>query len=262
MMAARLRKWLERRTRERAERQWTRLSQRVERLGPASLRRLRDEALGLRASINRFLQGADRRALQSRAMLDTLPLPAGTDWRWRPGFMAAPVAQRGIARPQPGSRLDDYATIWHDCPELALLLEQFSSPGATDLSPFGLRLEVFGFSGSFLSLAIDLPPEALAGLTRRHVLRLEITIAVERPLGIYGRMNIGHGPNVEEIAQKFVEIEAGPQHRQVVEFDLAYTEMNDRRLDKIWLDLIFEHPRMSAVEIHELFLSRHLRAEF
>ena len=64
MMAARLRKWLERRTRERAERQWTRLSQRVERLGPASLRRLRDEALGLRASINRFLQGTDRRALQ------------------------------------------------------------------------------------------------------------------------------------------------------------------------------------------------------
>ena len=50
MMAARLRKWLERRTREGAERQWTRLSRRVERLGPASLRRLRDEALGLRAS--------------------------------------------------------------------------------------------------------------------------------------------------------------------------------------------------------------------
>ncbi|MBP6677843.1 MAG: hypothetical protein KA156_02015 [Paracoccus sp.] len=261
-MAARLRKWLEHRTRERAERQWNRLSQRVERLGPASLRRLRNEALGLRASIDRFLQGADHRALQSRAALDALQLPAGTDWRWRPGFLAAPVVPRGIVRPEPGSRLGDQTAIWHDCPERALLLEQFSSPGATDLSPFGLRLEIFGFSGSFLSLAVDLPPEALAGLTRRHVLRLETTIAVERPLGIYGRMNIGHGPNVEEIAQKFAQIEPGAPHRQVIEFDLAYTEMNERRLDKIWLDLIFETPRMSAVEIHELFLSRHLRAEF
>lgn len=261
-MAARLRKWLERRTRERAERQWSRLSQRVERLGPTGLRRLRDEALGLRASINRFLQGADRRARQSRAALEMVQLPAGTDWRWRPGFMAAPVVPRGIVQPESGRRLGEHATVWHNCPERALLLEQFVSPGATDLSPFGLRLEVFGFSGSFLSLAIDLPPEALAGLTRRHVLRLETTIAVERPLGVYGRMNIGHGPNVEEIAQKFADIEPGPQHRQVIEFDLAYTEMNEKRLDKIWLDLIFESPRMSAVEIHELFLSRHLRAEF
>ena len=261
-MAARLRKWLQRRTRERAERQWNRLSHRIERLGPASLRRLRDEALGLRSSINRILLGSDPRARQSQTTLDALQLPAGTDWRWRPGFMAMPVAPRGMARPAPGSRLGEHATIWHDCPEQALILEQFASAGATDLSPFGLRLEVFGFAGSFLSLAIDLPPAGLAGLTRRHVLRLETTIATEQPLSIYGRMNIGHGPNVDEIAQKFAMIEPGAPHRQVIEFDLAYTETNERRLEKIWLDLIFESPRMSAVEIHELFLSRHLRAEF
>jgi hypothetical protein len=46
---------------------------------------------------------------QSRAALDALHLPAGTDWRWRPGFMAAPVVPRGIARPEPGSRLGDQA---------------------------------------------------------------------------------------------------------------------------------------------------------
>lgn len=262
MMAARLRNWFERRTRERAERQWSRLSRHVERLEQASLRRLRAEAQGLQASIMRFLHGADDRARQSQATLDALQLPAGTDWRWRPGFMAAPVTPRGMAGPVPGSRLGDQAAVWHDCPGQALIVRQFASAGATDLSPFGLRLEMFGFAGSFVSLAIDLPPEALAGLTRGHVLRLEATLGVEHPLGIYGRLNIGHGPNVEEIAQKFADIEPGAQHRQVVEFDLAYTEMNERRLDKIWLDLIFESPRMSAVEIHELFLSRHLRAEF
>lgn len=262
MMSARLRNWLERRTRERAERQWSSLSQRVARLGQGRLRGLRDEALGLRASIDRFLQGADDRARQSRATLEALHLPAGTDWRWRPGFMAVPCVPRGMAGPAAGSRLGDHATVWHDCPEQALILEQFASAGATDQAPFGLRLEVFGFAGSFVSLAIELPSDALVGLTRSHVLRLEATLATERPLGIYGRLNIGHGPNVENIAQKFADIEPGAQHRQVVEFDLAYTEMNERRLEKIWLDLIFESPRMSAVGIHELFLSRHLRAEF
>jgi len=56
--------------------------------------------------------------------------------------------------------------------------------------------------------------------------------------------------------------EAGHYSRQVTEFDLAYIPMNEKRLEKIWLDLIFEAPRMNAVEIRELFFSRHLRAQF
>ncbi|RCW84081.1 DUF6478 family protein [Paracoccus lutimaris] len=261
-MGMRPRKWLERKARERAHRQWGELSENVDRIGAAQLHRLRDEALGLRGSLNRFLSGTDRRAQVSRRALDALSLPGGTDWRWRPGFMAGPITPRGLAEPASGASLGAQATVWHDCPQRALILEQVRSPGVTDLSPFGLRLEVFGFSGSFLSVAIELPREALAGLTRDHVIRLETGIEVERPIGIYARLNIGHGPNTEEIPRKFADLEAGLQSRQVIEFDLAYTEMNERRLEKIWLDLIFESPRMSAVEIHELVLSRHLRAEF
>ena len=54
----------------------------------------------------------------------------------------------------------------------------------------------------------------------------------------------------------------GEPGQRVIEFDLAYTEINEKRLEKIWLDLILEAPRMSAVDIRELYLSRHLRAEF
>lgn len=261
-MAMRPRKWIERKTRERALLQWSALAEQAESLGAGRLRALRDEAVGLRGSLDRFLIRADRRAARSRAALDALHLPGGTDWRWRPGFMAGQISPRGVAGPRNGGQLGDGAALWHDCAAQALILEQVSNAGATDLSPFGMRLEVFGFSGSFLSLSIDLPDEALHGMTRNHVLRMESGITVERPIHVYGRLNIGHGPNVDEVTQQFRSFEPGQPSQQVIEFDLAYTQMNEKRLDKIWLDLIFESPRMNAVEIRELFFSRHMRAEF
>ncbi|KGJ04854.1 hypothetical protein IT41_09340 [Paracoccus halophilus] len=253
---------MQRKAREHLRDQWARLSDNAETMGPARLRQLRDEALSLRASLDRFMIRADRRAAASRAALDALHLPGGTDWRWRPGFMAGRISPRGAARPEPGTRLGDGAAIWHDCAERALILEQVVNPGATDLSPFGMRLEVFGFTGSFLSVAVDMPADALAGLSRSHILRLEAGFVVERPIRVYARLNIGHGPNIDEVTQQFRAFEAGLHSQQIVEFDLAYTQMNEKRLEKIWLDLIFEAPRMSAVELRELFLSRHLRADF
>ncbi|UFS65335.1 DUF6478 family protein [Paracoccus denitrificans] len=261
-MAIRPRKWLERKARERVARQWTALARGVETLTPARLRNLRDEALGLRGDLDRFLVGTDRRAARSRAALDVLHLPGGTDWRWRPGLTAGRISPRGLAGPENGDRLGDGTAVWHDCPERALILEQLTSTGATDLSPFAVRLEVFGFAGSFLSLSVDLPASALQGLTRSHVLRLETGILAERALNVYARLNIGHGPNIDDLTEQLHGLEPGLCSQQVIEFDLAYTQLNEKRLEKIWLDLIFEAPRMNAVEIRELFFSRHLRAEF
>ncbi|GLK65484.1 hypothetical protein F8A10_03610 [Paracoccus kondratievae] len=261
-MAIRPDKWLERRVRERALQQWTRLGNGVGTLSSASLRHLRDDAIALRSRLDRFLIRADERAARSRAALDALHLPGGTDWRWRPEFMAAPVSPHGVAEPENGAQLGEGVAVWHDCPEKALIIEQIANTGASDLSPFGVRLEVFGFAGSFLSMSVDLPTAALLGLTRGHVVRLETSIRVERPLNIYARLNIGHGPNTDDMTLHVGGLQPGQFGQQVIEFDLAYTPMNEKRLEKIWLDLIFESPRMNAVDIRELFLSRHLRAEF
>lgn len=260
-MAMRPRKWIERKTREGARRQWSALAETAETLGPGRLRHLREEALDLRASLDRFLIRADRRAARSRQALDALHLPGGTDWRWRPPFMAGQISPRGVAGPEPGGTLGEGAALWHDCAERALILEQIGNSAATDLSPFGIRLEIFGFSGSFLSLSIDLPTSALSGLTRSHVLRLETGILAERAINVYARLNIGHGPNTDEMTLQLHSFQPGQPSQQVTEFDLAYTQMNEKRLEKIWLDLIFEAPRMNGVQIRELFLSRHLRAE-
>ncbi|HWL55416.1 MAG TPA: DUF6478 family protein [Paracoccus sp. (in: a-proteobacteria)] len=261
-MALRTRKWLERKTRERAFRQWAEMAESVEFMPPGRIRGLTDEALALRASLNRFLMRGDRKSAVSRAALSALHLPGGTDWRWRPGFLAGQITPRGIAFAPSGTRLGDRAAVWHDCEAQALILEQIRNPRATDLSPFGLQLEVFGFTGKFLSISIDLPTEALEGLSRNHIVRLETSLVLERPLNVFARLNIGHGPNTDELVQSLHQMEAGLQSQQVIEFDLAYTEINEKRLEKMWLDLIFEAPAMSAVEIREMILSRHPRAEF
>lgn len=101
-MAVRPRNWLERKARERAQRQWAEMAESVEFMSQGRIRGLTDEALTLRASLNRFMMRGDRKAGVSRTALDALHLPGGTDWRWRPGFMAGQIT-RAASRPRTGN---------------------------------------------------------------------------------------------------------------------------------------------------------------
>ena len=47
----------------------------------------------------------------------------------------------------------------------------------------------------------------------------------------------------------------------MVEFDLAYTKLNEKRVEAMWIDLIFEGPEMNQVTIRDITFSRHPRAE-
>ena len=125
-----------------------------------------------------------------------------------------------------------------------------------DLAPFGLRLDVFRFDGSFLSLVIDLPEQAAAGLRRTDIIRLGAIVDAEKPLEIFARLNVKHGPNTEQMV---LELPID-QDEVTVEFDLAYTELNERRIERLWLDLIFEGPEMNQVTLRDLTLCRYPRA--
>ena len=46
----------------------------------------------------------------------------------------------------------------------------------------------------------------------------------------------------------------------MVEFDLAYSKLNEKRVEKAWIDLIFEGPEMNQVVIRDLTFSRRPRA--
>lgn len=239
---------------------WASIGKKAPAMRPAQLRQLRAEAGGLKADIDSFLMMSAERVQASRAELETLPLPAGTDWRWRPEFLDGAIHKHGIAAPQSGEKLTEGAAIWHDCPARALIFKQIRNIDSTDLAAFGLQLETFSFRGSFLSLSVDLPKHVLNGLTREHIIRLELAVRMERDQEVYARLNIGSGPNTEEVVQHLGNLRSGSSSSHVIEFDLALTEMNEKRLDKVWLDLIFEKPAMNAAAIREMIFSRHLRA--
>jgi hypothetical protein len=47
----------------------------------------------------------------------------------------------------------------------------------------------------------------------------------------------------------------------MVEFDLAYSKMNEKRVERLWVDLIFEGPEMNQVILRDVTFSRRPRAE-
>ncbi|GAA6180236.1 hypothetical protein NBRC116594_16740 [Shimia sp. NS0008-38b] len=154
--------------------------------------------------------------------------------------------------------LGDEVTLFHDCRISELTLRQLRNRREKDLAPFGLRMDVFRFDGSFLSLVIDMPPEAVAGLRREHVVRMDTIVEMEKPLEIFARLNIRHGPNTEQIVRE-LPLKAEDIR---VEFDLAYSNLNEKRVEKMWIDLIFEGPEMNQVVLRDVTFSRRPRAEF
>ncbi|HRO13938.1 MAG TPA: DUF6478 family protein [Paracoccus sp. (in: a-proteobacteria)] len=260
-MAPNPRRWLKDLTRTRTARQWAQQARNVGNLSQRRLRQLQNEAQVLRRDLDLFLTRAQARQEAEAGSADILDLPPGTDWRWRPRVLGARISPAGLAAPDSGTRLGDETGIWHDCPQRALILRQVPNRSATDLAAYGLQLETLGFGGSFLSISVDLPERALQGLTRSHVIRMDATLSVERPLSIYARLNVGHGPNTDEMLRHLGDLTPGAPQRCVIEFDLHYLDMNERRLEKIWLDLIFEAPQMNSTVLRDLFLSRHLRAD-
>ncbi|SIS55915.1 hypothetical protein SAMN05421759_101417 [Roseivivax lentus] len=222
-----------------------------------ALRRQRAQARQLKQQIDELLHVADNRLALPLIGNQSFPRPHDADWAWRPELWTGPLPVKGISSVQSKSMLGREATLFHDCAQSELTLRQLRNTREADLAPFGLRLDVFRFTGSYLSLAIDLPEEAARGLKRRHLVRLETIVEMEKPIEIFARLNIRHGPNTEQLVREM------PLHQDdvMIEFDLAYTKLNEKRVEKLWLDIIFEGPQMNQVTLRDLTFSRRPRAE-
>lgn len=236
---------------------WERSGEAAEEMDLADLKRLRGRAWQLRRRLDRVIHTAEGRLTRPLVGSNALRTPLGCDWAWRPELFRGPLWPPGAASVANDTPIGSEAKLFHDCPHAEIGLRQTRNTHAEDLAPFGLRVEVFRFDGSFLSLMIDLPDEAVSGLRRRHVIRVETLIEREAPMTVYARLNIGHGPNVEQVVQEF------PPGDGIVaaEFDLAYTHLNEKRADRMWLDVILDCPEMNQVILRDVTLSRRPRAE-
>lgn len=231
---------------------WARDADHADVMGLNRLRLLRRRARTLRAQIDRLLMAAEPRLLEA----PEIRRPLGTDWAWRPPLWTAPVSQPVLA--QTGrAALDGMTTVFHDCRLCETGARQVRNLRG-DGAPFGLQLDVFGFGGTFLSVAIELPPEAVRGLKLRHLIVLRARLETERPLRVFARLNVRHGPNTEQLVCEM------PLHldEAMAEFDLTSTRMNEARAEKMWVDLIFEEPQMNQIVLRDLTVVRRPRAEF
>jgi hypothetical protein len=210
----------------------------------------RNRARALRDTIDAAL-AADTARRAEALPAESPDLPPHRDWTWRPALWRAPVTPGAWAAPTGETALSPDTTLFHDCPlgEIAARQTRGDSP------PFALSLDVYAFRGSYLSFAIALPPAALDGLRRRHVIRVDARLRAERPGKTYARLNIGRGGTTSVVR------ELPDRASAFADFDLASLKVDVARADRLWLDLILDAPAANAITIDDVLLSRTPRAE-
>lgn len=245
--------WHQRRTEDR----WARLAETAPGLESFELRALRSEARGMRRQLDRVLQAADAR-LAAPALGAGLPqVPLGTDWSWRPDLWRGALPEPGSLASGDRTALGEGVALYHDCPLGEVVVRQVRNDRPEDRAPYGLAIDVFGFRGSFLSLALNLPDAAVEGLKARHLVRAAMVIDCDRPVRAFARLNIKHGPNLAQPVSNLPD----EGRDKVAEFDLAYAGLNDKRIERAWVDLILNDASMSRIVIRDLAVSRRPRAE-
>ena len=256
-MAGRIAAFWDKFLHRRSLRRWSRKSQAVGAVDLRTLRTWRGRAWALRRNLDIVIHEAEHRLALPVIGSNVIRKQMGTDWWWRPEPWRGPLSSPGMAAVPGKAWIGEGTTVFHDCRQSELTLRQIRNTRESDIAPFGLRMDVFRFDGSFLSLVLDLPDDAARGLKLRHLIRLDVIVELEKPLEIFARLNIKHGPNVEHIVREL------PLHETevMVEFDLAYSKMNEKRVERLWVDLIFEGPQMNQVTLRDVTFSRRPRAE-
>ena len=241
----------------RAMRRWAEIAEATPEAELETLRGWRARARALRRHLDRVIHEAEYRLALPVIGSNAMRRQLGTDWAWRPDLWRGPMPLPGMASVPNRSLFGAGATVFHDCRVSELTVRQIRNERASDVAPFGFRMDVFRFDGSFLSLVIDLPDEAARGLQLRHLVRLDMIVELEKPLEIFARLNVKHGPNTEQIV---LEVPLGAEE-VMVEFDLTYSKINEKRIEKLWIDLIFEGPEMNQIILRDVTVSRRPRAE-
>jgi hypothetical protein len=256
-MAGVVSKFFDRILHKRILRRWAQAGDAAHSTDLESLRGMRSRARALRRNLDRVIHEAEHRLALPVIGSNIIRKPMGTDWAWRPNLWKGVIPVPGFSSVPNKAEVYPGATIFHDCRRSELTVRQIRNTREADIAPFGFRMDVFRFDGSFLSLVLDLPEEAARGLRQKHLLRMDVIVEMEKPLEIFARLNIKHGPNVEQIVRELPLNE----EEVMVEFDLAYSKMNEKRVERLWVDLIFEGPEMNQVILRDVTFSRRPRAE-
>ena len=219
---------------------------------------LMSAAKDLRSGLDSFIYDADYKIRLPRIDANFFHTSPDVIWSWRPELWRSSLGQKGRIGTRSGVKLGSELSVFHDCDLQEISMRQVRNIRRDDLAPFGFVMDVFNFEGSFFSLALDFPPEAVSNMSTRHIVLMETKVQCEKPVEIFGRLNLRHGPNVEHVVRPlFVDGDLA-----MIEFDLGYLRLNEKRIGHIWLDLIFVEPAMNHVKIADISFHSRPRAEF
>lgn len=247
--------FLEKRMLRKSAKHWAALTDRAASMPARELQGLQRTALRQRRKLDLFI-AASGAGLLPNGQADILR-PDQCDWAWRPEPWTDPRAPAGVVEVPSPHKLSNSVTLFHDCAKSEITLRQTSNTHPSVPAAFGMLLDVYRFDGSFLSLVLSLPDAATTSITRNHYFSLRVRIDRENPIEIYARLNVQHGPNTEQMVRQLdISGDVG-----LAEFDLAYSNINEKRVEKAWIDLIFESPAMNQVLLSDLTLTRAPRAD-
>lgn len=238
---------------------WQRALRLPKDLPSGELQRMAGDLQGLRDRLD-VMSAQARSELRARRPDgdDGIERPDQCDWAERPAPWRSEMRPRGVVGLGSPQQLAGGITVFHDASHADFSLVQDRTPAWVKGAEFGLVLEVYRSDGSFISFVQDLPKAALVDLTRNHFVALKLIAEREQPVEIYARLNVQHGPNVEQIVRQ-LDFD-GSEGK--AEFDLAYSKINEKRIEKAWLDLIIEGPKMTRIALWDMVLLRAPRADF
>lgn len=242
---------------KRIQSHWMSRANRVGKMTAANLRNSRTVARELSKELSRFDRAAARQLALESSGCGFPSLPASTDWQHRPAPWSVETNPSGMAPVRSGSLFGSDISVFHDCRNHSVSIRQVRNKQETNLAPFGVKLEVYAFDGSFLSLVVEAPGGVMKGLSKKHIIRLETHLERERDIGVSCRLNLKNGPNTEQVNIDLPR----KSGKQVCEFDLAYVPFDESKAEKIWVDLFLDSPPMNQITLYDLTLSRHRRAE-
>jgi hypothetical protein len=219
-----------------------------------ALKELRGAAKGLCRATSQLAARAEA-AVTGHLGVGAAPVdaPPMADVAWRPEAWSGAIALPE-GGPQ-GRKVGEELTLYHDCP-LGLVSLRQRPNAAEDRAPFGLVLSVYEFQGSYLSLSLQVPADRFALTGSQHVIAVDLTLRSEAPQSCLARLNIVHGGTTAQTTAGLLR----QGDRALAEFDLDALRLNERRTERIWIDLFVERPSMNRIAIADFVVSRRPRA--
>lgn len=181
---------------------------------------------------------------------DGFQIPPKTQWGFTPSLQNG-ITQDGISgNILTGTSLGPHVTLHHEGDGAKFSVQQPDDYGS------GLVFEFSEFTGDYFSLAFELPIEGVKALGRQDLLRLNLRTHAREPLKAYARLNLCHGPNTEQIV-RMIDVGEG---ESFAEFDIFYTEFEQKRAASGWIDLIINDPAHKTIALEEVVILRRVRA--